>query len=103
MSWSRETRARRDSAGDVVVSLDAFKITRAGITPEHGDAARWQVHSLNPWAQELLIQHANALTPKTSPIWLRGRNERIIGAGFERRKDALSFLEDVAQAAARWS
>jgi hypothetical protein len=84
-----------EDGSDLVVSLDAFKVTRPGVL-DHGDAGRWKVNALYSWSQEMLIRYAGKLNPKDYPIWVReGASQRIVGARFERRVDALEFLREV--------
>lgn len=92
-----------DSAGDLAVSFDAFKVSR------HDDGKRWEVRALTPWAQEMLIRHANTLPrwttarPSDHVQWIRGKADRIHGYRTARRSDALDLLRDVEKTAERWS
>lgn len=97
-----------DGAGDHVVSLDAFKITRhRGSTP-----TPWSVRSLVPWARDLLDRPEMAgLVQANSGYPLVGLDSGKLdpqrpfrfGVGFKLRGDAITFLTDVEGAAERWS
>jgi hypothetical protein len=83
-----------DRAGDHVVAFDAFKLTRGAGNP----AKQWTVGALTPWAQDLLIRHANTLPPHERPQWRRGAADRIIGVVFTRRGgEILSHAENAAE------
>jgi hypothetical protein len=84
-----------DRAGDHVVAFDTFKIVRRGGQKD----AHWIVSALTPWAQDLLIRHANTLPPHERPQWRRGAADRIIGVVFTRRGEALEFLTAVEKTA----
>lgn len=96
-----------DGPGDHVVSFDAFKVSR------YADHPRYRVEALVPWARAMLAD-PRALGVATSyrAIVLGSRDPDKLGKlpriqfgyglGFERRKDALSFLGEIESMAERW-
>lgn len=90
---------------DIVVSLDAFKVTR------HAAGARWEVRPLTPWAGEILRgKSVGAMLADYDgqPIAQSGdgfitpeRGDLDRGVYFSRRSDTLAFLSDVEAAAGR--
>lgn len=87
---------------DLVVALDAFKITRHGVDPVYGETTRWRVIPLTPWARDLLRQidaHAigdgMAIANCPDGFITPARGDLDQGVGFERRKDALMFIATI--------
>lgn len=77
--------AHSQGGGDLVVSLDAFKVTR------HDSGRRWEVRALTPYARQMLIQASKG-------IW----NPDPTEPSFERRRDALDFISDLERAGEGW-
>jgi hypothetical protein len=79
----------RDGGSDLVVSLDAFKIS-------HHPGARhpWHVAALVPWAQVMMNLHA------------REHGEPTHGSGveveFPRRKDAMRYVAECNALGSDW-
>lgn len=101
----------RDSAGDVVVSLDAFKVSRWGASGE----TVYHVCPLAPWAREMLKDersYAAAVAAGGQPLrparqhgdgFLRVEDEPYArGVIFDRRRDALDFVREVELIAREW-
>lgn len=90
---------------DLVVSLDAFKITRHGVGGEHGEAARWRLHALAgaSFAAAMLCDpRAFGIAQSHGAVVLKGMDSGELpptqfqyGLGFERRQDALAFLREL--------
>lgn len=109
-------RSHANGGSDLSVSFDAFKVTRW----ENSDGARtftestrWHVEALTPWARAMLadrrcfgIATANRAVVLSSPdprhAGQMPSEQFGYGLGFERRKDALSFLSELEDAASGW-
>lgn len=96
------------SGSDLVVSFDAFKITRHGPSPEHGTATRWELHALAsaPFAAAMMRDpRAFGIAQRRGAVVLKGMDGGSLpptqfqyGLGFERRQNALAFLRDLEAA-----
>lgn len=96
-----KTHAHRDSTGDVVVSFDAFKVSRW----DDAGSVHWEVHPLTRWARELLtVDGPNGfeqLAGTTGGV-AHTRDDGglyFTHATFTRRMDALQFVDYVMSAA----
>lgn len=90
----------RDSVADLVVSFDAFKVSR------WDNGKRWEVASLSSWAYAMLQR------PEVIQLVMDNHgdvkrhsdgSDRVTHLKFDRRSDALDFLADVERMAERWS
>ena len=82
---------------DVVVSFDAFKVSRHAVS--------WQVHALTPWAHRKMatVETAALITANRGEPIYHSRSGETIGATFRRKGDALDFCRDVERDMERWS
>lgn len=96
-----EIQTRPDGGSDVVVSFDAFKVSKHHLTT--AGAFPWRVSPLTPWARRMIeapsmpgeINRARGVAeghPQT---------QEIMRADFRTRTDALGFLRGLADDATR--
>lgn len=80
-----------DGGSDLVVSLDAFKVTKHPAMP-----MPWEVHALVPWARDMMTTGATAVIMyENSGEVIGGADGNTLGLKFERRSDALAFLREL--------
>jgi hypothetical protein len=104
-----KTYTERNAGSDRVVMLDAFTITRHGGSATGG--AIWQVHSLTPWARDMMADpRAEEIRAANRGIVLSGPDSGRLptiqfgyGLGFERRGDAADFLRELERVAERYT
>jgi hypothetical protein len=103
-----KTYTERGAGSDRVVMLDAFTITDHRAT--HSSNVGWHVHSLTPWARDMMADpRAEEIRKANRGVVLAGRDSGRLptiqfgyGLGFERRGDAVDFLRDLERVAERY-